>query len=68
MADGGDVEAADLGMAPVGVDLQEARAPVQPPVVDLSQFSLAPVGSDMGERRRASDAPVPDTSHLKLVD
>ena len=55
-------------IAPVGVDLQDARAPVQPPVVDLSQFSLAPVGSDMGERRRASDAPVPDTSHLKLVD
>ncbi len=63
-----DVEAPDFGIAPVGVELQDARAPVQPPVVDLSQFSLAPVGSDMGERRRASDAPVPDISHLKLVD
>lgn len=63
-----DVEAPDFGIAPVGVDLQDARAPVQPPAVDLSQFSLAPVGSDMAERRRASDAPVPDTSHLKLVD
>ncbi|WP_407291457.1 hypothetical protein [Stutzerimonas zhaodongensis] len=63
-----DVEAPDFGIAPVGADLQDARAPVQPPAVDLSQFSLAPVGSDMAERRRASDAPVPDTSHLKLVD
>ncbi|WP_019340338.1 hypothetical protein [Stutzerimonas stutzeri] len=68
MAAFADVEAPDFGIAPVGVDLQDARAPVQPPAVDLTQFSLAPVGSDMGERRRASDAPVPDTSHLKLVD
>jgi hypothetical protein len=63
-----DVEAPDFGIAPVGVDLQDARTPPQPPAVDLSQFSLAPVGSDMSDRRRASDAPVPDTSHLKLVD
>ncbi|WP_417777222.1 hypothetical protein [Stutzerimonas xanthomarina] len=63
-----DVEAPDFGIAPVGADLQDARPPVQPPAVDLTQFSLAPVGSDMGERRRASDAPVPDISHLKLVD
>lgn len=63
-----DVEAPDFGIAPVGADLQDARAPVQPPAVDLSQFSLAPVGSDMSERRRATDAPPPDTSHLKLMD
>lgn len=63
-----DVEAPDFGIAPVGVDLQDARPAAKAPDVDLSQFSLAPVGSDMGERRRASDAPVPDTSHLKLAD
>ncbi|MCW3150231.1 hypothetical protein N8H22_16625 [Stutzerimonas stutzeri] len=63
-----DVEAPDFGIAPVGVDLQDARPEPVAPRVDLSQFSLAPVGSDMGERRRASDAPVPNTSHLKLVD
>ncbi len=63
-----DVEAPDFGIAPVGADLQDARAPAQPPVIDLSQFSLAPVGSDLTERRRATDAPVPDTSHLKLQD
>lgn len=68
MAAFADVEAPDFGIAPVGVDLQDTRAPVQPPAVDLSQFSLAPVGSDMGEQRRASDAPVPDISHLKLMD
>lgn len=68
MAAFADVEAPDFGIAPVGVDLQDARPPAKAPDVDLSQFSLAPVGSDMGERRRASDAPVPDTSHLKLQD
>jgi len=68
MAAFADVEAPDFGISPVGSDLQDARAPVQPPAVDLSQFSLAPVGSDMSERRRASDIPPPDTSHLKLID
>lgn len=68
MAAFADVEAPDFGIAPVGVDLQDARPPAKAPDVDLTQFSLAPVGSDMGERRRASDAPVPDTSHLRLLD
>jgi len=63
-----DVEAPDFGIAPVGADLQDTRAPVQTPTLDLSQFSLAPLGSDMSERRRATDLPAPDTSHLKLVD
>ncbi|UVO17032.1 hypothetical protein [Stutzerimonas stutzeri] len=63
-----DVEAPDFGIAPVGVDLQDAHPEPQAPRVDLSQFSLAPVGSDMSERRRASDVPPPDTSHLKLLD
>jgi len=63
-----DVEAPDFGIAPVGVDLQDARPATPPPALNLSQFSLAPVGSDMSERRRATDNPVPDTSHLKLVD
>ncbi len=68
MAAFADVEAPDFGIAPVGVDLQDARPEPTPPRVDLSQFSLAPVGSDMSERRRASDVPPPDTSHLKLLD
>lgn len=63
-----DVEAPDFGVAPAGADLQDARPPVQPPPVDLSQFSLAPVGSDLSQRRRADDAPVPDISHLKILD
>ncbi|WP_312963581.1 hypothetical protein [Stutzerimonas nitrititolerans] len=63
-----DVEAPDFGIAPVGADLQDTRAPIQTPTLDLSQFSLAPLGSDMSERRRATDLPAPDTSHLKLVD
>jgi len=63
-----DVEAPDFGIAPVGADLQDTRAPVQTPALALSQFSLAPLGSDMSERRRATDLPAPDTSHLKLAD
>lgn len=66
MAAFADVEAPDFGIAPVGVDLQDARPDTQAPQVDLSQFSLAPAGSDMGQAKAAPAAPPPDTSHLKL--
>ncbi|HSC83013.1 MAG TPA: hypothetical protein VLC30_05305 [Pseudomonas sp.] len=66
MAAFADVEAPDFGIAPVGVDLQDAHPDAQAPQVDLSQFSLAPVGSDMGQAKAAPAAPPPDTSHLKL--
>lgn len=66
MAAFADVEAPDFGIAPVGVDLQDARPDAQAPQVDLSQFSLAPAGSDMGQAKAAPAAPPPDTSHLKL--
>ncbi|MET1080922.1 MAG: hypothetical protein ABWY06_23155 [Pseudomonas sp.] len=61
-----EVDAPDFGIAPVGVDLQDARPAAQPPAVDFSQFSLAPVGSDMGEIKAKPAGPPPDTSHLKL--
>ena len=56
------------GIAPVGADLQDAKAEAQAQAVDLSQFSLAPVGSDMGQAKAAPPAPPPDTSHLKLQE
>ncbi|WP_278956677.1 hypothetical protein [Aquipseudomonas alcaligenes] len=68
MAAFSDVEAPDFGIAPVGADLQDAKAEAQAPAVDLSQFSLAPVGSDMGQAKAAPSAPPPDTSHLKLQE
>ncbi|WP_278444740.1 hypothetical protein [Stutzerimonas kunmingensis] len=68
MAAFADVEAPDFGIAPIGVDLQDARPEPEAPRVDLSQFSLAPVGSDMGEKPRDTTAVVPDISHLKLQD
>jgi hypothetical protein len=68
MAAFADVEAIDFGIAPLGVDLQDAHAPVTAPQVDLSQFSLAPTGSDMGQAKAEAAAPAPDTSHLKLQD
>lgn len=68
MAAFSDVEAPDFGIAPVGADLQDAKAEARAPQVDLSQFSLAPVGSDMGQAKAAPAAPPPDTSHLKLQE
>jgi hypothetical protein len=68
MAAFADVEAPDFGIAPVGVDLQDARPEPEAPRVDLSQFSLAPVGSDMGELPRDTAGAVPDISHIKLQD
>lgn len=68
MAAFADVEAPDFGLAPVGADLQDAKAEPRAPQVDLSQFNLAPVGSDMGQAKPAPAAPAPDTSHLKLAE
>lgn len=62
-----DVSAPDFGLAPVGVDLQDARPAPAAPNLDLSQLSVAPVGSDMGQAKAAPAAPPPDTSHLKLL-
>lgn len=63
-----EVDAPDFGIAPVGSDLQDAKAEAQAPKVDLSQFSLAPVGSDMGQAKAAPAEPPPDTSHLRLQE
>ncbi|WAJ38900.1 hypothetical protein OU800_06640 [Pseudomonas sp. GOM7] len=68
MAAFSEVDAPDFGIAPVGSDLQEAKAEPLAPAVDLSQFSLAPVGSDMGQAKADAAAPPPDTSHLKLQE
>jgi hypothetical protein len=68
MAAFSEVEAPDFGIAPVGADLQDAKADAQALAVDLSQFSLAPVGSDMGQAKAAPAGPPPDTSHLKLQE
>lgn len=68
MAAFSEVDAPDFGIAPVGSDLQEAKAEPVAPAVDLSQFSLAPVGSDMGQAKAQAAAPPPDTSHLKLQE
>ncbi|HBO2509605.1 TPA: hypothetical protein L4H96_003741, partial [Pseudomonas aeruginosa] len=54
--------------APVGADLQDAKAEAEAPKLDLSRFSVAPVGSDMGQARSEPAAPAPDTSHLRLQD
>jgi len=68
MAAFADVDAPDFGIAPVGVDLQDAKPEAPAPVVDLSQFSLAPAGSDMGQAKAAPAGPPPDTSYLSLQE
>lgn len=62
-----NVDAPDFGVAALGADLQDGKAEVAVPALDLSSFSLAPVGSDMGQAKAAPAAPAPDTSHLKLL-
>ncbi|MGZ3016208.1 hypothetical protein AAER19_37345, partial [Pseudomonas aeruginosa] len=68
MAAFAEVDAPDFGLAPVGADLQDAKAEAEAPKLDLSRFSVAPVGSDMGQARPEPAAPAPDTSHLRLQD
>ena len=68
MAAFADVDAPDFGIAPVGVDLQDAKPEAPAPAVDLSQFSLAPAGSDMGQAKAAPAGPPPDTSYLSLQE
>lgn len=68
MAAFADVDAPDFGIAPVGVDLQDAKPEASAPAVDLSQFSLAPAGSDMGQAKAAPAGPPPDTSYLSLQE
>lgn len=63
-----EVAAPDFGLAPVGVDLQDAQAQPVAPAFDFSQLSVAPVGSDMGQASSAPAGPPPDTSHLRLLD
>jgi hypothetical protein len=60
------VDAPDFGVAPLGVDLQEARPEPPAPELDLDRFSLAPVGSDMGQAPAKPAGPPPDISHLSL--
>lgn len=60
------VDAPDFGVAPLGVDLQEARPEPPAPALDLDRFSLAPVGSDMGQAPAKPAGPPPDISHLSL--
>ena len=66
MAAFADVQALDFGIAPLGVDLQDAQPQAAAPAVDFSQFSLAPAGSDMGQIKAEPAAAAPDTTHLKL--
>lgn len=57
MAAFAEVDAPDFGLAPVGADLQDAKAEAEAPKLDLSRFSVAPVGSDMGQARPEPAAP-----------
>ncbi|HBN8231689.1 TPA: hypothetical protein L6B08_10105 [Pseudomonas aeruginosa] len=68
MAAFAEVDAPDFGLAPLGADLQDAKAGIEAPKLDLAGLSIAPVGSDMGQARAEAPPPAPDTSHLRLQD
>ncbi|WP_297838822.1 hypothetical protein [Pseudomonas sp.] len=61
-----EVDAPDFSIADLGSALQEPKAPVPAPRLDLSQISLAPVGADMDQIKKPPARPAPDTSHIKL--
>jgi hypothetical protein len=61
-----EVDAPDFAIADIGSALQEPKAPVPAPRLDLSQMSLAPVGADMDPVKKPPAGPAPDTSHIKL--
>ena len=61
-----EVDAPDFSIADLGSALQEPKAPVPAPRLDLSQMSLAPVGADMDQIKKPPARPAPDTSHIKL--
>lgn len=61
-----EVDAPDFSIAEVGSALQEPKAAVAAPRLDLSQMSLAPVGADMDQVKKPPARPAPDTSHIKL--
>ena len=62
-----DVDAPDFTLSELGKNVQDPKAPVVAPRLDLSGLSLAPEGSDMGEVRQVEQVLVPDISHLKLA-
>lgn len=68
MAAFADVDAPDLGVAPLGSDLQEEYTEFVPLPIDLSALSLAPVGADLEQLRPDQPAQVPNTDHLRLQD
>ena len=62
------VDAPDFGIAPVGADLQDSRAPAPTPQLNLSGISLAPPGSDLGQLKAPPAGPPPDIAHLRLEE
>ncbi|WP_375737929.1 hypothetical protein [Pseudomonas boanensis] len=62
------VDAPDFGLAPVGADLQDAKAATPTPKLDLSGISLAPPGSDLGQLKEPPAGPPPDVTSLRLEE
>lgn len=62
-----DVQAPDFGIAPLGEDLQPAKAATPALELDLSALSIAPAGSDLGQLPSLDKVTVPDVSHIKLL-
>jgi hypothetical protein len=68
MAAFADVQAPNLGIAPLGADLQDDYQDFVPLPIDLSALSLAPVGADLEQLREDKPARIPETDHLRLQD
>lgn len=68
MAAFSSVQAPDLGIAPLGADLQDAYDEFVPLPLDLSALTLAPVGADLQPLRTEPAVSVPSVDHLRLQD
>ena len=65
---GEQISALSASVAPLGSDVQDAKAEIPEPVLDLADLSMAAPGADLGQVKNKAEPPPPDTSGLSLVD
>lgn len=66
--EGGQIEALDTELAPVGSQMQHQIKEQQAPTIDISGIDVAPVGSDLITKSEDEPPPPPDTTGLTMAD
>jgi len=65
---GDQISDLSASLAPVGSDMQDAKAEIPEVQIDLTGMDMAPPGSDLVEHRDKPVPPLPDTSGLSIKD